>query len=84
MMARPKRGERKALRMISLLDAARVTVEPFMVPGEGWGLKFPDRQNHTPEQRELAVDALLFGVGYPRCFATMCRLLRERGDVANV
>jgi len=76
-MMLPKRGERMARWMIDKLDQAGVAVEAVKCP-DGWALKFPGPENHTSEQRELAVDAAMLGIGYPRNFATMCRLLQNR------
>lgn len=71
-----RRGERMARWMINRLADGGVEVEPFK-GSDGWGLQFPGREDHTPEQRELAVDAIMFGIGYPRNFGTMCRILQE-------
>lgn len=73
-----KRGERMARWMIGRLADAGVTVEPVK-QSDGWALKFPGADAHTDEQRELAVDAVMFGIGYPRNFATMCLILQREG-----
>ena len=78
----PKRGERKARWMIERLAKAGVPVEPTKCSDGKWGLRFPEREAHTQEQKAVVVDAMLFGVGFPRCFGTMIRLLlaREAGE----
>lgn len=71
-----KRGERMARWMIGRLAAAGVAVEPVK-QSDGWALKFANAGAHSDEQRERAVEAVMFGIGYPRNFATMCLILQR-------
>lgn len=73
-----KRGEQMARWMIGKLVEGGVSVEPVK-SSKGWGLRFPGYENHSSEQRELAVNAVMFGIGYPRNFATMCKILQAEG-----
>lgn len=75
---RNKRGERKALRLLEKLNDAGIPVIPVKLPGQGWGMANPSRDDHTPEQRAVVQEAMLFCIGYPRCFGTMLRLVRDR------
>jgi len=68
--------------MLGRLDAAGIVVKPVRTNG-AWGIENPSSNAHTPEQKEVVRDALLFAIGHPRCFATMCRLINER-DASNV
>ena len=72
----PNRGERRAQWMIDRLADAGVSFSIVTVDGEP-ALIFPDAKNHTAEQTEVAVDAVLFAMGYPRSFGTMQRLMRK-------
>lgn len=54
---------------------------PFAISADEKGqdaLKFPDPAGHTAEQRNVAVDVMIFAIGYPRCFGTLKRLIRDR------
>jgi hypothetical protein len=72
-----KRGERKARWMLARLDAAGVEMTATYQRG-GWSIELPGRDDHTAEQRAAVNDLMLFMIGYQRCAATMCRLIRER------
>lgn len=73
-----KRGEWKARRMMKIMDEAGVVAEPVWRKGEGWGLRFVNSTSYSAEQKSVAADSIMFGIAYPRCFATMCRLLQEK------
>ena len=73
-----KRGERKARWMLDRLDKAGVTFKIVPTENGGRGIAFPDSESHSPEQRELAVDLVMFAIGFPRCFGTLVRLHAER------
>lgn len=72
---RAKRGERKARWMIDRLAKGGVEFQIVRVPPTGErGIIFPNRESHTQEQRDLAVDLVLFAIAFPRCFASLARL----------
>lgn len=78
---RPRRGEAKARWVLRRLAEAGITVQFSRIDGE-WGVRFTDRSQLTAAQKEVANDLLLFGITYPRCFATLARLHREEGGIA--
>ena len=80
-IVRPKRGERRARYVIKLMGDAGLEIFAAKSPDGKWGVRFPGPETHTKDQRKLAVDVSLFCIGYPRCFGTMVRLLREREAV---
>jgi len=73
-----KRGERKARWMLGRLDAAGIRVQPVRTKEGAWGLDVPPATALSSEQQEVRRDAFLFAIGYPRCFGTMVRIVRER------
>lgn len=73
-----KRGERKARWMLARISNAGLTFDRVRDDKGHWGLRFHDVGSQSPEQREIIKDACYFALGYPRCFATMLRLIRER------
>jgi len=77
MTSQWKRGERKARRMLGLIDSTGLSVDVVRAESGRWDLRFLSVKDQTTEQRALAADLVLFSIGYPRCYGTMVRLLRE-------
>lgn len=74
-----RRGEAMARNVLKAMDEAGVKFEIVRVDGDR-AVKFLDPKSHTEDQRQLAVDLVMFAIGYPRNFATMDRLMREAGN----
>ncbi|ALJ14082.1 hypothetical protein [Sphingopyxis macrogoltabida] len=72
-----KRGEKMARRVLHIMAEAGVAFEIVRNASGERAIKFNDPKAHTEQQRELAVDLVLFAIGYPRNFATMDRLMKE-------
>ena len=81
MIAPLTKSHRRALWMLQRLREAEVQVRAGKAEDGTWGLSFPNGKQHTAAQQEVAVDAILLGIAYPRAFGTLIRLLRNSGEV---
>lgn len=73
-----KRGERMARWMLDRLDLGQVKFELVPTDDSRRGIRFLNSERFSKAQSELAAELVLFAMGYPRNFGTLCRLMRER------
>ena len=66
-----------------MLDRAERASLNFTIGRENAGerkIQFQNGASLTDEQREVATDIVMFGIGYPRNFATMARMVADKAD----
>ena len=78
-MNAPSPSHRRARLMLDRLAEAGVVIRAARAADGKWGIRFPDQAQHSSAQRELAVDAALLGIAWPRAFGVLISALRDQG-----